>query len=111
MISNTSICKIYLFNFVLSLFLILLNSLNFLNNEKRGKLKCFNISQKYLYIKNKKNLPGAFTSKGAPGPKPRAGPVPSNTSQALLCNRTSKLEEKKVKTQTQAKIPLQSENP
>ena len=50
-ISNTSICK--LFKFVLSLSLTLLNSLSLLNSEKKCKLKCFNISQKYLYIKNK----------------------------------------------------------
>ena len=52
MISNTSICNTYLFKFVLSLPLALLNSLNPLNSEKKCKLKCFNIFQKYLYIKN-----------------------------------------------------------
>ena len=52
-ISNTSICKTYLFKFFLSLSLTLLNSLSLLNSEKKCKLKCFNISQKYLYIKNK----------------------------------------------------------
>ena len=68
MISNTSICKTYLFKFILTLFLTLLNSLSFLNSEKKYKLKCFNISQKYLY-KKKKNAPtyGAFSSKGALG--------------------------------------------
>ena len=53
MISNTSICKTYLFKLVLSVSLTLLNSLSLFNSEKKCKLKCFNISQKYLYIKNK----------------------------------------------------------
>ena len=49
-----SICEIYLFKFVLSLSLAIFNSLSILNSEKeKCKLKCFNFSQKYLYIKNK----------------------------------------------------------
>ena len=59
MISNTSICKTYLFKFDLSLSLALLNSLSILNSEKKkSKRKCFNISKKKFYIKNKnKNFP------------------------------------------------------
>ena len=55
MISNTSICKIYLFKFVLSLSLALLNSLGLLNSEKKCKLYIFLISPKNIY-KKKKNF-------------------------------------------------------
>ena len=83
MINNTYICKTYLFKFVLSLSLALLNSLSFLNSEKKkSKLTCFNISQKYLYIKkNKKIYPPNLGPSLVRGPrqwpnrpKPRAGP-------------------------------------
>ena len=48
-ISNTSICKTYLFKFVLSLSLTLLNSLSLLNSEKKCKLNVL-ISLKNIYI-------------------------------------------------------------
>ena len=67
-INNAFICKTYLFKFVLSLSLKFLNSLGFLNSEKKKcKLKYFNIFQKYLYKKQKHFLPpkfGAFSSRG-----------------------------------------------
>ena len=67
-----SICKTYIFKFVLSLSLALLNSLSLLNSEKNVNQNVL-ISpkkKKYIYIykiKNKKCAPkfGAFSSKGA----------------------------------------------
>ena len=66
-----SICKTYIFKFVLSLSLALLNSLSLLNSEKNVNQNVL-ISPKNIYIyiykiKNKKCAPkfGAFSSKGA----------------------------------------------
>ena len=68
-----SICKTYIFKFVLSLSLALLNSLSLLNSEKNVNQNVLISPKKkkiYIYIykiKNKKCAPkfGAFSSKGA----------------------------------------------
>ena len=57
-----SICKTYLFKFVLSLSLALFNSLGLLNNEKKKMYTkfFFNISQKIKKLKEIKNKQTIF---------------------------------------------------
>ena len=83
MISNISICKTYLFKFVLPLYLTLLNFLAFLIVKKKCKLNFFLYLPINFYKKKKKNSPQIWglSLVGGPRhwpnrPRPRAGPGP-----------------------------------